>query len=158
MWNRKLAALAANYASGVLSVVDASSGHPLSVRCAPQMDAAQERFTFAEISPAAATWRGRASLLFHTHDERLEELRQLVITGELVAEPTADGAGDVLTLRVERFVTANGRSDTDRMAHAGTPLHMLQFLLLGRRNARRYLAKRGTPWPAVKTTVPSSER
>ncbi|HUY77226.1 MAG TPA: hypothetical protein VMV29_10675 [Ktedonobacterales bacterium] len=142
MWNKQLARLAGGYTTGVLSIVDAT-GYPLSVRCAPQMDAANQRFTFPDIAPFAAAWRGKACLLFHQHNQRLEGLRQMVIKGELT-----DDAG-VLTLRVDDFVTANGRQDSDVMAHAGAPLHMLQFMLLGQRKARVYLAKRGAPWPPI---------
>lgn len=67
----------------------------------------------------------------------------MVILGELVSE---DG---LLTLRVSKFVTANGRPNTDQMPHASSPLHMLQFFLLGRRQSRVYIAKRGTPWPPI---------
>lgn len=142
MWNKRLAARAAGYSSGVLSVVDAS-GYPLSVRCAPRLDAKRRAFTFPSLPAFAAAWRGGACLLFHAHDERLEGLRQLVVRGELVTD------GGALTLRVERFVTANGRADTDAMPHAAAPLHMLRFYRLGRRKARAYLAKRGTPWPPI---------
>jgi hypothetical protein len=77
----------------------------------------------------AADWRGKACLLFHRHNERLEGMRQLVILGELVYEE------GLLTLRVSKFVTANGRSDTDQLPHAGSPLHMLQFWWLSRLSA-----------------------
>jgi len=50
---------------------------------------------------------------------------------------------------VTEFVTANGRTDSDEMPHAGAPLHMFQFLLLVRRKARDYMAKRGAPWPPI---------
>lgn len=143
MWNEQLARLANGYATGVLSVAEDASGYPQSLRVAPQMDAGRQRFTFPDIPPFAAGWRGKACLLFHQHNDRLEGLRQLVIKGEL-----ADEAG-TLTLRVSEFVTANGRRNSDAMAHAGAPLHMLQFLLLGRSRARAYLAKRGEPWPPI---------
>jgi hypothetical protein len=142
MWNERLARLAGGYTTGVLSTVDAD-GYPQSVRCAPQMDAAHQRFTFPGVSPLAAGWRGKACLLFHQHNERLEGLRQMVAKGELTED---DG---VLALHVDEFVTANGRSNTDVMAHAGAPLHMLQFMLLGQRKARAYLARRGAPWPPI---------
>jgi len=88
-------------------------------------------------------WSGKACLLFHQFNERLEGLRQIVILGELVCEE------GVLTLEVSKFVTANGRQNTDRMPHASSPIHMLQFFWLGRRKARAYLAKRGAPWPPI---------
>jgi hypothetical protein len=67
----------------------------------------------------------------------------MVILGELVSE---DG---VLTLKVSKFVTANGRPNSDQMPHASSPLLMMQFWLLGRRNSRTYLARRGKPWPPI---------
>ena len=142
MWNKALAARAADYATAVLSTVDAT-GYPISVRCAPQLDAAGEIIRLGPLPPLLAGQTGKACLLFHRHDERLEGLRQLLIKGALSAQ---DGAA---VLRPSEFVTANGRPDTDVMPHAGRPLHMLQFLLLGRRKAREYLAKRGAPWPPI---------
>ncbi len=142
MWDERLAACAAAYRSAVLSIAD-YEGYPASVRCTPRLDAAHEVAYFAALPPVAAGWRGKACLLFHRHNDRLEELHQLVIKGDLETE---DG---VLVLRVREFVTANARTDTDAMPHAGRPRHMLQFLLLGRRKAREYLAKRGAPWPPI---------
>lgn len=142
MWNEQLASLVGDYSTGVLSVVE-PAGYPTSVRCKPRRNADRQVFTFPDPPPVAASWRGVACLLFHMHDQRLEGLRQMVIKGELVSEE------GVLTLHVRDFVTANGRSDTDQLPHAGRPLHMLQFWLLGRRKAREYLAKRGTPWPPI---------
>jgi hypothetical protein len=67
----------------------------------------------------------------------------MVLKGELVEE---DG---VVALRVTDFVTANGQTNTDEMPHAARPIHMLQFLLLGRRRAKEYERKRGAPWPPI---------
>ena len=142
MWNEPLAARASNYTTGVLSIVDAD-GYPMSVRCTARLDASRQVFTFPNPPAMAANWRGKACLLFHQFNERLEGLRQMVILGELVSE---DG---LLTLRVNKFVTANGRANTDQMPHASSPLLMLQFYFLGRRNARAFLAKRGKPWPPI---------
>ena len=61
----------------------------------------------------------------------------------------------ILTIKAAKlvpsaFVTANGSRTTDRMPHAGAPLQLLRFLLLGRRLARQYLAKHNpAPWPIV---------
>ena len=142
MWHERLAALAGEYETAVLSWV-AKTGDPVSVRCRVVLDAAHERAAFPELPPMANDATGLACLLFHMHDEHLEGLRQLVIKGELASD---DGAP---VLRVTGFVTANGRTGTDRMPHAGAPLHMFQFYLLGRRKAREYLAKRGEPWPPI---------
>lgn len=142
MWNEQLAQRATNYSSGVLSSVDAN-GYPISVRCTAHLDASRQVFTFPNPPALAANWRGKACLLFHQFNERLEGLRQMVILGELVSE---DG---LLALHVSKFVTANGRPNTDKMPHASSPLLLLQFWLLGRRNARAFLARRGKPWPPI---------
>jgi hypothetical protein len=142
MWDERLAALAGEYETAVLSWV-APTGDPVSVRCRVLLDTANERVTFPALPPMAIGATGLACLLFHMHDEHLEGLRQLVIKGDLAVD---DGAQ---VLRVTSFVTANGRTGTDRMPHAGAPLHMFQFYLLGRRKAREYLAKRGEPWPPI---------
>ena len=142
MWNEHLAKRASNYSTGVLSIVD-TDGYPMSVRCTARLDASRQVFTFPTPPALAANWRGKACLLFHQFNERLEGLKQMVILGELVSE------NGLLTLHVSKFVTANGRPNTDQMPHASSPLHMLQFFLLGRRKSRAYLARRGTPWPPI---------
>jgi hypothetical protein len=35
------------------------------------------------------------------------------------------------------------------MPHAGAPLDLIRFRLLGQRKARSYLRKRGEAWPAI---------
>lgn len=143
MWDKRLAALAREYPTGVLTWVEAS-GYPISVRCKAHLDGAREVVTFIDLPPVAEGWRGKACLLFHRHNEHLEGLHQMVLKGELIEED--EGA---TIMRVTEFVTANGRPDTDEMPHAGRPLHMFQFFLLGRRKAREYMAKRGAPWPPI---------
>jgi hypothetical protein len=143
MWDKKLADLASAYATGVLSTADAS-GYPASVRCGTLFDEEHEMIHLPSIPPAAKSWRGKACMLFHRHDEHLERLHQLVIKGELV-----DDGEDGVALKVTEFVTANGRPDTDEMPHAGAPIHMMQFLLLVRSKAREYMVKRGAPWPPI---------
>jgi hypothetical protein len=142
MWNERLAVLTSEYATAVLSIVD-SDGYPVSVRCLTHLDPARQIFTFPTPPEQAISWRGKACLLFHQFNERLEGLRQIVILGELICEE------GLLTLQVSKFVTANGKENTDRMPHASSPIHMLQFFWLGRSKAHAYLAKRGTPWPPI---------
>jgi hypothetical protein len=142
MWDSQLAARARAYPTGVLSWVG-PSGYPVSVRVAAELHEASESVSFPELPPAALDAAVLACLLFHFHDDRLEGLRQMVIKGELVA-----GKGSVV-LKVTEFVTANGRTHTDQMPHAGAPLHMLAFYRLGRRKAREYLARRAEPWPPI---------
>jgi hypothetical protein len=142
MWDRRLAALARSYPTAVLTWVE-PSGYPASVRVAIELDEERERVLFPSLPLAARGWTGPACLLFHEHDERLEGLRQMVLKGDLV------GDDEAVVLDVTEFVTANGRAGTDRMPHAGAPLHMLAFYRLGRRKAREYLTKRGEPWPPI---------
>jgi hypothetical protein len=142
MWNKQLAKLATKYPTGVLSLVDVG-GYPASVRLAARLDAKRRVVTFPILPDHAQGWRGKACLLFHRHNNRLEGLHQMVLKGELVEE---DG---VVTLRVTDFVTANGQTNTDEMPHAERPIQLLQFLLLGRRKAREYERKRGEPWPPI---------
>ena len=63
-----------------------------------------------------------------------------LIKGELLEET------GTLILRPDNFLTGSGRQDTDRMRYAGSPLDILRYMMLGRRKARQYLAKRGKPW------------
>jgi hypothetical protein len=143
MWNERLATLAGSYPTAILSRVDPATGYPESVRVAVRLDSSRQAALLLDLAEQVLSWQGRACLLFHQFNPRLEGLRQLVILGELV---TLDNQP---ALAVRKFVTANGRSDTDQMPHAGSPLHMLQFFWLGRRNARGYLARRGEPWPPI---------
>ena len=143
MWADRLAAVIGDYQSAVLSWVE-PSGYPVSVRTPVRLEEGTHTITFPDLPPAAAEGRGKACLLFHMHDERLEGLRQMVLKGELV-----ETDGGAVVFEATEFVTANGRPDTDRMPHASAPLQMLQFYRLGRRKANAYLAKRGEPWPPI---------
>lgn len=142
MWNNRLAALANEYPTAVLSIMDAS-GYPLSVRCTVRLDAARQAAIITDAPAQVAAWQGKACLLFHQFNERMEGLRQFVILGELVREE------GLPALLVSKFVTSTGRQDTDRIPHASTPWQMAQFFWLGWHNARSYVAKRGAPWPPI---------
>jgi hypothetical protein len=142
MWNKQLAGQATKYPTGVLSVADVG-GYPASVRLVARLDAKRRVVTFPALPPYAHSWRGKACLLFHRHNSRLEGLHQMVLKGELVEE---DG---MVALHVTDFVTANGQTNTDEMPHAERPIQLIQFLLLGRRKAREYERKRGEPWPPI---------
>jgi hypothetical protein len=142
MWNEQLAAQATAYTSAVLTALE-PSGYPASVRCVPLFDAARQVITIPVPPPGVVGWSGPAALLFHRHSDTLEDQHELMIKGDLLTE---DG---VLTLRPADFLTGTGSPKTDRMPHAGAPLDLIQFMLLGQRKAREYLAKRGKPWPPV---------
>jgi len=140
MDGERLLALIAEYPTAVLSWVGAD-GYAASVRCRASWSAERPQQIRLEGVPlAVAGSLGPACLLFHRHDEHLEGLRQMVVKGDLTAPDDFTITG---------VVTANGRPDTDRMPHAGAPLHMLAFLRLGRRASKTYLRKRGEPWPAI---------
>jgi len=142
MWTERLAAAARQYRDGTLSIVEAS-GYPSSVRCTVELDDVHQVIRFPALPPSASHWRGPACLLFHRHDARLENQYQLLIRGRLVEDH------EIVTFLPSAFVTANGSRDMDRMPHAGAPLQLLRFMLLGRRQARAYLRRRKKPWPAV---------
>jgi len=129
-------------AGAVLSHLE-DDGYPASIRVGARWVPGTRDVLLDRVPPYAASWRGTATLLFHRHDERLEGLAQLVLKGAIEER---DG---VATFVVADIVTANGRSDTDEMPHAGAPLHMLQFYRVGRAAANTYLRKRGTPWPPI---------
>jgi hypothetical protein len=143
MWNDTLIALAGAYSTGVLTVVE-PPGYPMSVRCALQCDATRQVVTFPALPPLAADWRGKAALLFHRHNAVLEEQHELLIKGELVEE------GGQIVFHPTGFVTGTGHPTKDSMPHASDPVQVVQFMLLGRRKAREYLAKRGTPWEPIR--------
>src|SRR5689334_11925820 len=111
MWNSALAARARLYRDATLSVVDAS-GYPSSMRCQVELDDALE---VVRLIGVMGLEQGPACLIFHRHDERLENQYQLLIRGQLEVENAA------LIVRPTAFVTANGTADTDRMPHAGAP-------------------------------------
>ena len=62
-----------------------------------------------------------------------------------------------LTFQPGEFLTGSGRQDSDRMPVAGTPADIMRFMMLGRRKAREYLAKRGSPWFASAVRPPAPE-
>jgi hypothetical protein len=74
------------------------------------------------------------SLLFHGHDERLSALRQFGVMGTVVVGPGGPA------LRPERFVAGSLPE---------SPLAMGRTVLRLRGTAKKYLAARDLPWPAV---------
>jgi hypothetical protein len=133
-----------DYHSGVLSWVQ-PDGYPASSRCTVRVvaETGEAPRLALEGTGLPVEPGGRACVLFHRHDERLEGLHQMVVKGTLA---TGDRG---LELVVDGIVTANGRGDTDAMPHASAPLHMLAFYRAGRSAAKAYLAKRGSPWPPI---------
>lgn len=128
MWPEIAKNLAA-FETGVLNATD-PDGYPYSVRCRPRQDpsAGVLRLDLAgmdEIQP------GPASLLFHSHDEKLWNQKVFLLLGEL------EGVGDSRVFRPERPVGGMGLTNAARM-------------LIGiRRSTTAYLKKRGLPRPRI---------
>jgi hypothetical protein len=118
----------AEFSSAVLSAFDAD-GRPVLHRVRPaQRDGALVFDVPADVRP------GRASLLCHSHDEKLSGQRSFVVTGDLAR------AGERAQLTPDRTVPG-----IDRMG----PLALVALLRRLRRTADRYLDRRGLPRPAV---------
>ncbi|GIE95501.1 pyridoxamine 5'-phosphate oxidase family protein [Paractinoplanes rishiriensis] len=77
---------------------------------------------------------GRASLLWHRHDENLADLRAFVVTGDLTR--ATDGC---------RLTPTHYVSTADRMG----PLAMARMISGLRRSAARYLNRRGLSRPSI---------
>ncbi len=121
------------FTSAVLAAFD-GDGRPTLVRVRPAPGPAAG--TFALPLPAGESLReGRASLLCHSHDEQLWNLRSFVVVGEL-----AGPDGDAWRFTPTRFVPGAQRLG---------PVGGVQAVRAMRATARRYLATRGLPRPAV---------
>ena len=131
MWDEIVKHLA-GFESAVLTGLDAE-GYPYSVRCRPRADPVRRVLRIR--LPAAVPFRpGSASLLCHSHDENMWHLRSFLVRGEL----SSDARG--WRLDPLRFVPGAG---------IGGPVGMVRFVIGSRRNARRYLERRGLPRPRV---------
>jgi len=139
MWVKELVECARAYPTGVLTTID-PGGYPASVRCQVEFDEAGELVAFPSLSAQAIGGQGKACLLFHRHKADFSGQHELMIRGELTA---GDGG---ITLRPEAFLTGSGSLTSDRMPVSGTMTERFRFMLVGRRKAREYLAKRGQPW------------
>jgi hypothetical protein len=120
------------FESDVLTGLDAE-GYPYSVRCRPRADPVR-RVLRLRLPADIPVQPGSASLLCHSHDENMWHLRSFLARGEL----SSDARG--WKLRPVRFVPGAG---------IGGPVGVVRFVIGSRRNARRYLARRGLPRPRV---------
>src|ERR1041384_7853048 len=141
MWNPKLIDCARFYPEGTLTVTEAG-GYPRSARVQVDFDDARQQIRVSGMR-WDEDWRGPASLLFHRHNDELEDFHEMMIRGEL-----SQGAGEMVFTPTS-FLTGSGREDTDAMPHAKDPVHLVKFMLLGRKKAREYLAKSKSTWPRV---------
>lgn len=131
MW-AEIMRYAPTFPGAVLTTVDAD-GYPVSARCRPRPDPDQEVLTIAADQVADAA-EGPASLLFHTHDEKLVKLRSFVLRGTLRRH--ADGGRFVPSA----FVPGQG---------LGMARGYVRLLRQGRAGSRDYLARHGLTAPAV---------
>ncbi len=114
------------FEEGVVNALD-ERGYPLSVRqTSLPYDGATGRMRVV-IPENLGAQEGRASLLCHTHDEKLWNLRSILLHGRLERESGA-----------WVFVTTSF-----------TPPSVLQMLRNVRKAATKYLADRGLPTPEV---------
>jgi hypothetical protein len=130
MWDKINQAIG-SFTDPVLSAHDAD-GYPASLRTPVVPDAGQQVLN-VQIATDLELQPGPASLLFHSHNEQLWDLRGFVAKG------TLEASGEGLVFRPLTFTRTAG----------GPPLDTLKFIRACRRTAARYLARRGLARPAV---------
>ena len=121
------------FESAVLSGLD-EAGYPFSVRCRPYPDASGVEVLRVWLPPDTPLRPGPASLLCHTHDENLWNLKSFLVRGVLVK----DAGG--WSFEPGKFIPGIGIG--------GLPAK-IRFLAGSRRRARRYLRKRGLARPRI---------
>ena len=121
------------FESAVLSGLD-EAGYPFSVRCRPYPHASGAEVLTVWLPPDTPLRPGPASLLCHSHDENLWNLKSFLVRGVLVR----DAGG--WTFQPGQFIP--------RVGIGGLPA-MIRFLARSRRNAGRYLKKRGLERPRI---------
>jgi hypothetical protein len=136
VWD-EIVRLLPSFESAVLTGVDAD-GYPYSVRCKPAVDSSA-RLLRVQLPTYASIQAGQAGLLCHSHDENLWNLRSSLVRGNLTRE---DGEW---IFRPQRYLPGAGVEGIRGM---------VRFLSDSRRNAKRYLQKRGLsrpriPWKAI---------
>lgn len=126
-------AILQTYPNGVLSVIDAD-GYPLSLRCQPQADATGQRFTIT-VPDNLPVQAGKVSLLFHAHDELLNNLRSVSVQG------TFQQHGEQWVFQPEKIIPGLGATSFLQT--------MREAVLNPRRSAKKYLQKHNLPRPTI---------
>ncbi len=126
------------FPSAVLNTLDAE-GRPYSVRCRPRIGRS-ERLLRLDLAAESALRPGPASLLCHSHDEQLWNLRLFLVRGNLECDESG------WTFVPSRFIPGAG---------IGGALSTVRAIMEMRRSAAAYLKKRGLarpriPWGEVK--------
>ena len=119
------------FGSAVLTAFD-EDGNPTLARVRPAPDPASHSFSIDTDAPLRP---GRASLLCHSHDEQLWNLRSFVVAGDLVRD------GKNWTLRPDRFIPGGA----DKLG----PIAMVKIIRELRGTAGRYLDRRGLSRPEI---------
>jgi hypothetical protein len=130
MWDDIMAGLA-EHQDAVLTGVDAR-GYPFSIRCKPVADQAQELLRIEALLGGEGIQAGAASLMCHSHNEALWELKAFMIRGELRR------ADEAWLFKPQAYLPGLGYGN------------QFKGLMSSRRAARNYLEKRGLPRPAVR--------
>jgi len=121
------------FESAVLSGLD-EEGYPFSVRCRPYPDTFGPDVLTVWLPPGTPIRPGPASLLCHSHDENLWNLKSFLVRGVLVK----DAGG--WSFEPGRFIPGLGIG--------GLPA-MIRFFFSSRRNASRYLRERNLARPSI---------
>lgn len=121
-----------DFSSAVLTGID-EAGHPFSVRCKPEPDAA-EQVLHVQVPEYTNIQPGPAGLLCHKHDEQMWNLKSFIMCGSLERRVNS------WIFRPQRFTPGAG---------IGGLLGMVRFLRSGRRITKRYLDKRGLERPSI---------
>lgn len=132
MWNEIVINLS-SYSSATLTLVDAA-GYPFSIRCTPKPDPSQKRLTIEPLE-GLPIWQGPASLMCHSHDEFLWELKSFLVRGNLEIE------GAVWGFYPSKYVKSG--------ASSSRPIDQIKGLMNARATAKKYLEKRGIPRPKI---------
>ena len=128
-----IATVLETYQTAVISVVG-QDGYPLSLRCSPVVDKAQGVLAI-RLPTNLPLGAGEASLLCHSHNEQLFDLRSVTIEGRL------EKAGDVWHFHATKMTQVIGRSKF---------LEFIQDVILKpRRNTQKYLKKANLPRPKI---------
>jgi hypothetical protein len=121
-----------SYSSAVLTGRDAA-GRPFSLRCQPEIDE-QEQVLHLRLPTTAELVKGPASILCHSHNLFLWNLRSFLVRG------TVEPVGESWLFRPAQFVPGIGVG--------GVP-GMIRFATSKRRTANQYLAQRGLARPRI---------
>lgn len=130
------------FPSAVLTGFD-STGYPVSIRCQPQIDE-QAQALLLTIPATVDLQAGPVSLLVHSHNEKLWNLRSYLVRGQLQRQGTAS------RLLVEKLTPGAGM---------GGLRATLAMISNARRNTTKYLQKRNLsrpviPWAKLATCKP----